>query len=78
MGVCLCVCQPPRNIASDVMWDDMVSIYIWLNKFYSCYMAAVAILVVIDDGRALRVEVCCRINLIRVLVRYLYKPLLSL
>ena len=36
-----------------VMWTP----YDWLNKFYSFYMAAV---VVIGDGRGLRIEMCHR------------------
>ena len=45
--VCLCVCPPPRLlITSGVIWTS----YDWLNKFYSCYMATV---VVIVNGRGL-------------------------
>ena len=44
------MCPPPRLlITSGVMWRDMTS-YDWLNKFYSCYMATV---VVIVNGRGL-------------------------
>ena len=45
--VCLCVCPPPRLlITSGVIWTP----YDWLNKFYSCYMATVVIIV---NGRGL-------------------------
>ena len=45
--VCVCVCPPLRLlITSDVIWTP----YNWLNKFYSCYMASV---VVIINGRGL-------------------------
>ena len=45
--VCLCVCPPPRLlITSGVIWTS----YDWLNKFYSCDMATV---VVIVNGRGL-------------------------
>ena len=48
--MCACVCPPPRLlITSGVMWRDMDP-YDWLNKFYSCYMATV---VVIVNGRGL-------------------------
>ena len=41
----VCVCPPPRLfITSGVIWTPCD----WLNKFYSCYMATV---VVIVDGR---------------------------
>ena len=52
MCVCLrvCVCPPPRVlITSGVMWCDMDP-YDWLNKFYSCYIATVVIIV---NGRGL-------------------------
>ena len=43
--VCMCVCPPPRLIiTSGVIWTPCD----WLNKFYSCYMATV---VVIVNGR---------------------------
>ena len=49
----VCVCPPPRLIiTSGVMWCDMDP-YDWLNKFYSCYMAAV---VVIVNGRGLGID----------------------
>ena len=47
--VCMCVCVCPRPrlfITSGVLWTP----YVWLNKFYSCYMATV---VVIVNGRGL-------------------------
>ena len=40
--VCLCVCPPPRLlITSGVIWTS----YNWLNKFYSCYMATVVVII---------------------------------
>ena len=43
----VCVCPPPRLLlTSGVMWRP----YDWLNKFYSCYMTFV---VVIVNGRGL-------------------------
>ena len=48
--VCVCVCLPPRLlITSGVIW----TLYNWLNKFYSCYMA---IVVVIVNGRGLGID----------------------
>ena len=45
--VCVCVCPRPRlSITSGVIYNS----YDWLNKFYSCYMATV---VVIVNGRGL-------------------------
>ena len=45
--VCVCVCPHPRLlITSGVIW----TLYDWLNKSYSCYMATV---VVIINERAL-------------------------
>ena len=45
--VCLRVCPSARLlITSGVIWTS----YDWLNKFYSCYMATV---VVIVNGRGL-------------------------
>ena len=42
VGMCVCVCPRPRLlITSGVIWNS----YDWLNKFYSCYMAAVVIIV---------------------------------
>ena len=39
--VCACVCLPPRLlITSGMIW----TIYDWLNKFYSFYMATVVII----------------------------------
>ena len=49
MRVCVCmfVCPRPRLlINSGVIWTS----YDWLNKFYSCYMATVVIIV---NGRDL-------------------------
>ena len=43
--VYVCVCPPPRLfITSGMMWRD-IDPYDWLNKFYSCYMAIVVIIV---------------------------------
>ena len=40
--VCDCVCPPLRLlITSGMIW----TLYDWLNKFYGCYMATVAIIV---------------------------------
>ena len=48
--VCVFVCPPPRLlITSGVIWTP----YDWLNKFYSCYMATV---VVIINGRGLGID----------------------
>ena len=48
--MCVCVWLPLRQlITSGVIWTP----YDWLNKFYSCYMAAT---VIISGGRGLRVE----------------------
>ena len=48
--VCLRVCPPPRLlITSGMMWTP----YDRLNKFYSCYMA---IVVVIVNGRGLGID----------------------
>ena len=45
--VCVFVCPRPRLlITSGVIWTS----YHWLNKFYSCYMATVVIIV---NGRGL-------------------------
>ena len=57
MCVCVCVCVcvglPPRLlITSGVMWHDIDPID-WLNKFYSRYMAIVAIIV---NGRGLGID----------------------
>ena len=52
--VCVCVCPPPRLlITSSMIWTP----YDWLNKFYSCYMA---IVVVIINGRDLGIDTCHR------------------
>ena len=40
-SMCVCVCPPPRLlISSGMIW----TIYDWLNKFYSFYMATVVII----------------------------------
>ena len=40
--VCLFVCSPPRLlITSGTIWTP----YDWLNKFYSCYIATVVVIV---------------------------------
>ena len=42
MCVCVCVCVPPRLlINSGVIWTP----YNWLDKFYSCYVATVVVIV---------------------------------
>ena len=42
MCVCVFVCPPLRLlITSGVIWTP----YDWLNKFYSCYMATVVIII---------------------------------
>ena len=38
MCMCVCVCA---SEASDMMW----TLYNWLNKFYSCYMVTVVIII---------------------------------
>ena len=56
MCVCVCVCVslPSRLlITSGVIWAP----YDWLNKFYSCYMATV---VVIVNGHGLGIGTCRR------------------
>ena len=46
----VCVCPRPRVlITSGVIWTS----YDWLNKFYSCYMATVAVIV---NGRGLGIN----------------------
>ena len=48
--VCLCVCPPQRLfITSGMIWTS----YDYLNKFYSCYMATIAIIVY---GRGLGID----------------------
>ena len=45
MCVFVCVCPPPKLlITSGMIWCDMDP-YDWLNKFYSCYMATVVIII---------------------------------
>ena len=45
MCVCVCVCvrvpTPRLLVTSGVIWTT----YDWLNKFYTCYMATVAIII---------------------------------
>ena len=54
MYVCMCMYMCVRLlIISGMIWTP----YDWLNKFYSCYMAAV---IIINDGRGLGVEVHCK------------------
>ena len=68
--VYVCVCPPPMLlITSGVIWNP----YDWLNKFYSFYMGSI---VIIDDGRGLKVEVC-HINQPNKSKLLLYKLLLS-
>ena len=47
--VCVFVSTPRLLITSGVIWTP----YDWLNKFYSCYMA---IVVVIVNGRGLGID----------------------
>ena len=55
--VCVCVCPPPRLlITSGVMWHDVDPLRL-LNKFYSCYMATVVIIV---NGCGLDIGARCR------------------
>ena len=52
--VCVCVCPPLRLlIISGVIWTR----YDWLNKFYSCYMAIVAVII---NGCGLVIDTRCR------------------
>ena len=54
--VCVCVCVfPPLRllIISGIIWTS----YDWINKFYSCYMATV---VVIVNGCGLGIGKRCR------------------
>ena len=52
MCACLCVCPPPRLlITSGLTWLNID--FIWLTKFYSCYVATV---VVIVDGCGLAIH----------------------
>ena len=41
MCVCVCVSTPRLLIINGMIWTS----YDWLNKFYSCYMATVVIIV---------------------------------
>ena len=46
VGMHVCVCPRQRLlITSGVMWRDIETSYDWLNKFYSCYMATVFVIV---------------------------------
>ena len=57
--VCVCVCLPPRLlISSGVIWIP----YDWFNKFYSCYMATV---VVVVNGWALTLVLVIDTNPLR-------------
>ena len=52
--MCVFVCAPPRLlITSGVIWTP----YDWLNKFYSCIMTIVAVIV---NGRGLGIDMCHR------------------
>ena len=46
--VCVCVCVCPRPRLSKTIYTS----YDWLNKFYSCYMATVVVMV---TGRGLSI-----------------------
>ena len=52
--VCVFVCPLSRLLTSGVIWR-LWTPYDWSNKGYSFYMMVA--IVVIDDGRGLRVEV---------------------
>ena len=49
----MCVLSAPEAIKSGVICTT----YDWLNKFYSCYMAIVVVMV---NGRGLGIDMCCR------------------
>ena len=50
VGMRVCVCLPLRLLrTSGVIWTP----YDWLSKFYSCYMATVAIFI---NGRGLGID----------------------
>ena len=52
--MCVCVCSHPRLlITSGMIWTP----YDLLNKFYSCYMAIVAVVV---NGRGLGIDMRCK------------------
>ena len=56
MRVYVCVCLYPRLlITSGVMWHDMDLIRL-VNKFYSCYMPTVVIIV---NGHGLGINTRC-------------------
>ena len=48
----VCVCPPPMVLITSGMIETQ---YNWLNKFYSCYMA---IVVVIIKGCGLGIDTC--------------------
>ena len=50
--VCVCVCVSTPRITSGVIWTPDI----WLNKFYSCYMAT---LVSIVKGHGLSIDIHC-------------------
>ena len=54
--LCRCVCVPVLRllITSSVMWHDL-TLYDWLTKFYSCYMATIVSIV---DGRGSGIDTC--------------------
>ena len=55
--VCVCVCVSPSPrllITGGVIWHMIWTLYDWLNKFYSCYMATVVIIV---NGRGLGIGI---------------------
>ena len=49
----MCVCPPLRLLITNGMICMIWIPYDWLNKFYSCYMA---IVVVIINGRGLGID----------------------
>ena len=61
--VCMCVSPPLRLLRiGGIMWHDM-DLYDWLNKFYSCYMAAAVGIVSTHDLLMFVIEA----NLIRLI-----------
>ena len=45
IGMHVCVCPRPKLlITNGVMWRDLTP-HDWLNKFYSCFIATVAVII---------------------------------